>query len=349
MTNTFNANFAGSAIGSFPHSDIEGICSLVMRTIPEVPCWPQLTANGYQEEMCVQYTEGLPCFRIDYDNKTACMDVENDFAGEMETFYEKYLAKDMDYFAISKKFASGFHAFIERLEQSDMAGIRALKGQIVGPITLAGITKDSNKIAAINNESFLDAIVKTLGMKAAWQLDQYKKFNLPRIIFVDEPYLSSIGSAFANIKHEQAVNSLNEIFEVVHERGALVGIHCCGNTDFSMLMETTVDIINFDAYGYMDELLLYSNDVKNFFERGGILAWGLVPTSDDIKNETVDSLLKRFDAGIEKMKGKGMDVDVIFKNSLITPSCGTGSLSVETADQVMETLKGVTDKLKERL
>ncbi len=349
MSTPFKANFSATAIGSFPHNNVDDACSLILRTIPEIPCWPQLTAYGYQEEMCIQYTEGLPCFRVDYEDKSSCMDEKYDFATEMEQFYEKYMAKDLDYFAISEKFSTGFRTMLDCIDKREANSLRAVKGQIVGPITLAGMTKNHEKIAAMNNDSFFEAIVKTLSMKASWQLSQLKRFNVQRIIFVDEPYLSSIGSAFANIDKVQVINALNEIFTAIHEKNGLAGIHCCGNTDWSILVETTVDIVNFDAFGYMDEVLLYWREVKMFLEGGGILAWGLVPTSDDIKTVTVESLLEKIDAGINKLIEKGIDRELIYQNSLLTPSCGTGSLDTESAEAVMDMLNKVSTKLQERL
>ncbi|MGR3317042.1 MAG: hypothetical protein ACUZ8O_00975 [Candidatus Anammoxibacter sp.] len=349
MNNLFKANFSATAIGSFPHDRVDDACDLILRTIPEVPCWPQLPAKGVYEEMCVQYTEGLPGFKIDVGQKIGYWDTSGNYDSEMETFYNKYMERDINHFSISEKYSSGFQALLDLVEKSGKEKLRAIKGQIVGPITLAGITKDKNKIAVINDSTGFDAIVKTLAMKACWQLEQFKKFNVPQIIFVDEPYLASIGSAFANIKTTQVVDSLNEIFNSIHENNALAGIHCCGNTDWAMLIDTTVDIINFDAYGYMDAVLLYWRDVKVFLERGGILAWGIVPTTEDINEATVDSLINKMEAGINKLISNGIDPNLIYQNSLITPSCGTGSLDCKNAEKSMLLARDVSMKLKEKL
>ncbi|MGR3220762.1 MAG: hypothetical protein ACUZ8H_13240 [Candidatus Anammoxibacter sp.] len=349
MNNSFKANFSATAIGSFPHERVEDACDLVLRTIPEVPCWPQLAARSVCEEMCIQYTEGLPGFKVDPEQKIGLWDTSGDFDSDLEVFYNKYLEKDINHFAISPKYSSGFKPLLDLIEKTGTEKLRAIKGQIVGPITLAGITKDKNKIAVINDNTGFDAIVKMLAMKACWQLEQFKKFNVTKIIFVDEPYLAGIGSAFANIKTTQVVDSLNEVFNAIHESNGLAGIHCCGNTDWAMLINTTVDIVNFDAYGYMDALLLYWRDVKAFLERGGILAWGIVPTTEDINKATVNSLVSKMESGIDKLISKGIDPTLIYQNSLITPSCGTGSLDCENAEKSMLFVRDVSMKLKEKL
>lgn len=349
MNNSLKADFLATAIGSFPYSDADYACALILRTIPEIPCWPQLPARGMQEEMCVQYTEGLPCLKIDYNQKTLYLDLSLSCHSELEAFYEKYLTDDPNHFLISKDFSAGFPALLDHIKNAKEKQFRGLKGQIVGPITLATSIRDQDKNSVIYNSTIFDVIVKTLVMKACWQLDKYARFNVPPIIFLDEPYLSSIGSAFANINRTQVVNALNEIFDAIHKRNAMAGIHCCGNTDWSMLMDTTADIISFDAYSYMDSLLLYWREVKMFLQRGGILAWGIVPTSNDIKTESRDSLIQKLSSGINTLQNKGIDRDLINENSLITPSCGTGTMDNESAEMVMVMLRDVSLKLKERI
>jgi hypothetical protein len=171
---------------------------------------------------------------------------------------------------------------------------------------------------------------------------------LPRIIFLDEPYLSSYGSAFASLKKEQIVESLNQIFIAIHNRDSLSGIHCCGNTDWTMLMETQVDIINFDAYGYMETMLIYKKETEAFLERGGILAWGIVPTTDSIRDVTLDDLFKKMTSAIDILVEKGIEKKLLIENSLITPSCGTGTMPLEEAEKAMTLTHELAVKLKDQ-
>ncbi|MGD0918697.1 MAG: hypothetical protein ABSB22_19790 [Thermodesulfobacteriota bacterium] len=41
-----------------------------------------------------------------------------------------------------------------------------------------------------------------------------------------------------------------------------------GNTVWSLLLETRLDILSFDAYSYLENLSLYPKGLKTFLERG---------------------------------------------------------------------------------
>ena len=341
-------NFSATAIGSYPHNNVDDACDLILKTLPEIPCWPQLPERDMNEEMLVQYTEGLPFLKIDPVKKSVYVDMPEDNTDKLEEFYNNYMSEDPGLFALSDSHALGFSNMTRLLKEKKPEGLRAIKGQIVGPITLAGSLKDPEQIAMLHNPVLFDVIVKLLAMKACWQLDQYAAFGLPRIIFLDEPYLSSYGSAFASLKKEQIVESLNEIFLAIHNRESLSGIHCCGNTDWTMLMETQVDIINFDAFGYMDTMLIYKKEVRTFLERGGIMAWGIVPTTDSIKDVTIGDLMDKMISAVDRLVESGIDQNLIIENSLITPSCGTGTMPLAEAEKAMTLTHELTIKLKDK-
>lgn len=347
MATILKGNFSATAIGSLPHTDVETACELMFKSLPEIPCWPQLPKLSVKEDMCIQYTEGLPCITINADGKTVSIDVSQDTSDALAGFYEVYLKNDPDLFKISPECAAGFYAMINRLNKSPQTSFRALKGQVVGPITLAGSLKLSSGITALYSEEFFDVIIKLMSMKAYWQFIMLSQYGLPVIIFADEPYLSSFGSAFMNISRERAISSLNEVYETVQTHGGLTGTHCCGNTDWAMLMDSKVDIVSFDAYAFMDKYLMYWREIKAFLDRGGYLAWGIVPTSPKIMNVSLNDLIKKLEEGIQFLIDKGFSKTLIQERSIITPSCGTGTLTMEEAERVMMLTHDLSSAMKD--
>jgi len=48
---------------------------------------------------------------------------------ELEIFYDRFIAQDLEYFKISPDFARGLHAFYERLNRLDLSGVEFITGK----------------------------------------------------------------------------------------------------------------------------------------------------------------------------------------------------------------------------
>ncbi|MEA3434987.1 MAG: hypothetical protein U9R43_00880, partial [Thermodesulfobacteriota bacterium] len=155
-------------------------------------------------------------------------------------------------------------------------------------------------------------------------------------------------SEFTSISHDDISNCFGEVIEAVHSEGGLAGVHVCANTDWSVVLESPVDIVSFDAYSFFDKFILYPDLIKKFIEAGKILAWGIVPTGnpEDIEKETTDSLVTQWEDKVREIEALGVDRAKILEQSLITPSCGTGSLSIDLAKKVLRLTAEVSDRLK---
>jgi hypothetical protein len=184
-------------------------------------------------------------------------------------------------------------------------------------------------------------------MKARWQLRRFAAVCARRICFIDEPILSAFGSStYVSVHRADVVALLREVADAIHAEGGLAGIHCCGNTEWTIPIDAGVDIVNFDAYGYGDSILLYADRVREFLRKGGVLAWGIVPTSEQIGGETAGSLADRIEDLARRLAGD-QDSGLFFRNALVTASCGTGSIPLERAEKVTRLTKAVSDLLKE--
>ncbi|MGD2028831.1 MAG: hypothetical protein PVG86_02745 [Desulfobacterales bacterium] len=355
MSTNFRADCLPVLIGSLPLYDhAEGV-RLVFEYTPEIPLWVQLPA--YKEEgMIAQFQPGFPGLKIE-KGKSFIDTSDPSFDDDLLGFYEDYMAvkegkTDLEdsRFVLTADTAGGFFSFIEHLRAlSDVPA--AVKGQITGPITFCVGLTDQNGKAVFYNEQLRDAAVKLLAQKARWQVRNLSKFGCPVIIFFDEPALAGFGSsAFISISREEVVTCFEEVIEAVHDEGGLAGIHVCANADWSLLLESATDIISFDAYSYFDKLVLYPDLVKRFVQSGGILAWGIVPTlnSEDIEKETTDSLVAKWEEQAQAIQEIGIDQSKILAQTLITPSCGTGSLNLDHAKKVLVLTRQVSDIIRKK-
>ncbi|MBU1125844.1 MAG: hypothetical protein KKC84_07440 [Candidatus Omnitrophica bacterium] len=326
-----------TGIGSLPHRDAERAVDLIFATCPSLPFWPQLPKRSAKEGMLAQFCEGLPCLRV---NEEGVRFDAADKEEELEQFYAKVIdaEENLDSFRISHDFSHGLFAFKKRLAGVDHASIERIKCHITGPFTFASSIKNEKNVALLHDPIFMQVIVKALIMKARWQLRFLSEF--PRaIVFIDEPFLSCFGSAYTPINKEEVVRVLTELTEGIKADGALTGIHCCGNTDWSMLTEVEgIDILNVDVYSFLDKFVLYAEALGKFLARGGMICWGVVPTHGGQEVSEVESLVNRIEEGIKVLVRKGIKEELLRNNLLVSPSCGLGTLEVSAAENIFNLL-----------
>ena len=127
------------------------------------------------------------------------------------------------------------------------------------------------------------------------------------------------------------------------------GIHCCGSTDWSLLLNTSTDIISFDAYNYADSLSTYTADVEKFLQRGGTIAWGIVTNFDEaLEKETTASLFDRLGEAMAPYTRDGFSIKQLAAQSILTPSCGLATLSIDGATEALHLLAELSQKIRSR-
>ncbi len=356
MENTFQPRGLAALIGSLPLADHAKACQLVLEYTPQIPLWIQLPAHK-EEGMVPQFMPGLPgiCRAAD----RVCIDTEqDDFEYDILKFYEDYMAVvdgDADLsvsrFSLSEDTARGFFVFVESLKRLSSPPL-AVKGQVTGPFTFCTGIADQNKKAIIYDEQLKDAAVKLLALKSRWQVQQLKHFNCPVIIFLDEPGLAGFGSSeFISISRDEMAQSLEEVIAGVHADGGLAGVHVCANTDWTLVLDSAADIVSFDAYSYFDRFILYADQIKRFLDAGKIIAWGMVPTlqADELEKATCEALVTQWHQKAAQVEKLGIDSEQLIAQSMITPSCGAGSLSPELAVKVLQLTRDVSQQIRQSI
>ena len=339
-------SFATTVIGSFPHQECADLCVRLAEL--DVPAWPQLVRRSFRENMYVQYSAPLPALVVDDKAEKIFFNTQEDITPALTPFYESYLAEVMDAFALPQEYAQGFYEMLDVLGNTPGEWV---KGQVTGPISFGLTVTDQDLRASLYNELLADAIVKNSAMNARWQIRRLKEVRPNIIIFVDEPYMASFGSAFISLSREAVVQMLDEVFAAIHTEGALAGVHCCANTDWSVLLKTQVDILNLDAYGYLDNIALYPQELVDFLSRGGRIAWGSIPNQEDIWSATPSELADRLRAGIQgltaRASAKGLTIDEsLLADGFLTPSCGLGSTTEDLAERALSILNETAHKLR---
>ena len=349
----FEANGQATLIGSLPVSQCQEALSLIFEYMADIPLWPQMPSNP-EEGMLNQFIEGMPGI-VEEGGRTYFNSQTEAFAEEMLAYFEHYLAVLEDPsllssspFSVSSTRAQGLYAFIDAAAGRS---ISAAKGQITGPFTLLTGLHDQEGRAAYYDQTLREMAVKGLSLKAAWQTRFLKKLKVPAIVFIDEPALAGLGSStFISVSLEDIGQDLNEVIGTIQSEGGLAGVHVCANTDWDFLLSTHLDIVSFDAYSFFDKLAACKDALHAFLDRGGIIAWGIVPTSkkEDIEKESTESLVALWEKQASQLADSNRDMKTLVRQSLVTPSCGTGALPLSHAKKVLALTRDLSDFIRKK-
>ena len=350
-----------TAVGSLPHKNAETAINLIFEKFKEIPFWPQLAKVDKHEDMTVQYLQGIPGIKYDEEHGKFIYDAQSDeFFTELEEFFMDYESiineKDftnLDKYAITKPYTSAIPLYLDRLQKGNYP---FAKCHIIGPFTLGTSLCDTENVCAFYDETYREVLIKGLTLKAVWQIEQIKKASkdCTPIMFMDEPVMSQFGtSAFITVKKEDIIDAISEISKVIQEFGGLSAVHCCGKSDWSVLMDAGVNIINFDAFAYAKSLGAYTKELESFLKNKGYIAWGLVPTldKDALAKTSLEELEEKFEKATDylvKKSNGAISKDLLIKQSFFTPSCGAGGLSLDLAQKAMTLVNGLSEKLKKK-
>jgi methionine synthase II (cobalamin-independent) len=329
-------SFSGTGIGSVPFLSAPQACDEILRHDRLIPFWPQLVAVSVREDMLFQFSPPLPCLKPDWEEKVLAVDPDCRRPEALLHFYEKFLGADPDYFSLRPDYASGFYALLEAARKRPAP---FLKGQIVGPVTLGLSVRLAGSRFLIHEPELMDAVVKGLAAQALNQAFKFRDAGRKALIFIDEPSLSGYGSAFTPLARNEVLALLGELIGLIREKAeVLVGLHCCGNTDWSLLLALDLDIINLDAYDYGEAFTLYPREIRDYLEQDRAVAWGIVPTTAFSGNETPEFLLAKLGGYFETLVRQGLDRERLLRQALLTPACGLGTLPEKTAETLLDLL-----------
>lgn len=337
--------FLATGIGSLPYTDVRQALALITSAFAEFPHWPQLPSQGAEEGLIGQFVSPLVNLGlvVDQPGRAPYFDTEQaDWVEKLTEFYNRYLMvldtnaspEALAEFAFPPHTAQGFYAFTEAAARGDFRQARYLKGQITGPVTMGLQLTDQARKAAYYDEQLRDIVVKTCALQAFWQARELLRHNLPVLVLIDEPGLYAYGqSTHITLESGQITADLAAVADSLHQAGALAGVHVCAGTDWPMVLHSGIDVLSFDAYSYFTGLSVYPDELKSFLAAGGILAWGLIPTAEEVLGLTSRDLVARFHQYIDLLAKKGLDRHTLLTQALITPSCGVGSLSRPAAER----------------
>jgi hypothetical protein len=175
-----------------------------------------------------------------------------------------------------------------------------------------------------------------------WQIDRLKTAGLPVLLFVDEPALCLEVAAGSAVSGERRLTALAATLDAARLRGAYAGLHCCAARPLSRMCRTNPDILSFDAHEGLELFFSDANAVA-FARGGGMVAYGLIPTWQDLTALRAEHVFTRW-LTLASLAG---DPRQFARNAMITATCGLGLLSPESVTESFALARRVGELVRE--
>jgi len=317
-----------TGIGSLPAMDPARAVALVTRCCPSIPFWPQLPGRDPRELALQQGLAGL-------EDLIAPGDGPFLFEIRDRRAFQLAAAAPPPW---GVEHASGLVAF-EAAIPDGLRGARALKGQLIGPITLAASLRWQGR------PIWEDApLLRALGVRAAWQAaDQaarLRRGRVPVILALDEPSLGTLPTDVLS-PEGPAYEALIWALAAIQVHGAISALHCCSTPPWGLLCRLPVDLVSFDAG--RDGARLFDDADGRTLAATRWVAWGLVPTDAD--PAALDPL--QIAADWLASVPDGLDPAVLARRALVTPACGLAGVEPGRAEGLLRLAGAVGAEIRQ--
>ncbi len=343
MTVPFEPACLPLLLGGLPHRNAAQALDLSRRYAGSVLAWPQLPQRSFREQSFVQSILGFPGLVIDAAQARVYVDRRR-AERELDKLGLAYLEDRSTYAALASDDAPGLE---ELLRQGDaLRSCRALKGQLMGPISLAAQLTDEHNQPLMYDDLLFDALAQHLGLRAEWQEARLCEWNATTIICLDEPFLEMVGLPFVPIDWERARAQIDQALAGVH---GIKGLFAGGAADWNELLQTSADLVIGDVYQHGQALLAAAPALADFVEHDGIVGLGIVPADEEaLAASDASQLAERVGGLAEQLAGAGVPAERLLSQALIAPSTTLSRLPIAAAEQALRLVAEVSKLLRQQ-
>ena len=314
-----------TSIGSLPHTDSAAAVAFVMARQPRLPAAPSLPQRSPLEGMVAQGVWGIAGVSVDADGS---LDLQHERLDPEAPIGD--LPMEGEPFRTLRLFLDAARGRSE-----------PIKLQLTGPVTVGlalhagGVDADlAFRVAGAAVSSRAAALLALAALRAP---------GTPLVVFLDEPGLTGLMHPEFPIGAEAAVDLTSGALAVL-ERGAVTGLHCCGPTDWKLVLQAGPQILS----APLDQGLEAAPDaLSRFLDDGGWIAWGAVPTDEPI-GSSPGRLWRQLSAVWCELVRGGCDPVLLRTQSLVTPACGLATHGVTQAEGVLSLTRQVAVRLHDQ-
>lgn len=306
--------------GSLPFSEPGRAVSTVLDLLPELPAAPQLPRRSPREGMLAQAASGMAGVHIAAD-------------GSLYTDTRAIGPVDPQ-IALQGDGWVTLRAFI------DAAASRQgpVKLQLTGPITL-GLALASCGVPSPLAFTVAGAQVRAQAAGLASLIE--RRLSGGALVVLDEPGLSALTSPDYPLPFDATIDLLSGVLAVLARR-ATTGVHCCGGTDWQLILQSGPDLVSFPVDHAPDSGILGA-----YLERGGLVAWGAVPTDRPI-GAGPDQHWRHLAELWCDLSGAGCDPAQLRAQALITPACGLAHHGPEQVAHIFSLVREIAGRVHDQ-
>lgn len=302
-------NGATCGLGGLPHRDEDQAARFVLETMA-IPAIPTLPRRSPAEGMIAQAVVGIEGITLGQYGAIAVDALRIDPSHPVST--------DIMHDAFG-----GFRAFLTRAP----GRVEIVKWQFVGPVTLGmALTR-----AGVPDHLAFDVAVHAVRSHVQHLLDVVDEAlpGVSQVVFIDEPLIGELtGPGFA-IAPDTAIDLISGALAAIESR-ATSGLYTCADADWSSMLAAGPQVL---AIPVNSTILQSAGYLHQFLGRGGVVAWGVVPTDGPIPT-TAERPWRRLSELWCQLVQRGCDQVQLRQQCIVTPASGLGLHSQSVAERI---------------
>ncbi|GAB4208973.1 MAG: hypothetical protein OHK0022_39340 [Roseiflexaceae bacterium] len=317
-------------LGSLPHHSPAQALELARRHTGTLLAWPQLPQLGLREQSLAQSAAGFPGLVLDELRGQLYVDRAR-AEEELNRLALAYLVNNNAYAALGSADALGLEALLQ--QRATLRGVRALKGQLLGPLSTAAQLTDERQRPLMYDPHLFEALTQHTRLRASWQEARLGELHGTTIICLDEPFLELVGLPFSPLDWDSARLSLDEVF------GGIIGckaLYAGGPVDWTQVLQTAVELIIADVYHHGSALVAAAPALEGFLRRDGLVGLGLIPAdADELRTAGPAGLLLRLEPTLAGLEKAGIPRALLLRQAVVTPAAALAMLDIPAAEHAL--------------
>lgn len=312
-----------TGIGGLPHRDANEAAAFSLREM-ELPTIPYLPRRSPAEGAVAQAMIGMQGITVGQYGSISVHPDQIDPLAPVRTDIQN------DAFV-------GFRTFLDAAKGRQ----GWVKWQFIGPVTFGMALMR----AGVPMSEAFESAVRCVRSKVEHLIQVVDK-ALPgcqQLVFIEEADLSELMNPGFPIAPDTAIDLVSGALAAI-ETDAVAGLHVCGLADIPTQLAAGPAVLSLpvrpevaDSAGYL----------IRFMERGGYVAWGVVPTSGPILASAERPWRNLTQLWCELVQ-RGADPSMLRRQSIITPECGLSSHSPVVAERVHRIAADVSRRARDQ-